>query len=41
MHAIVEVADLVVRFLLLLVNKLFSNENMVVCAGCRTAYQPR
>ncbi len=41
MHAIVEVADLVVRFLLLLVNKLFSSENMVVCAGCRTAYQPR
>ncbi len=39
MHAIVDVADLVIGFLL--VKELFASENMSVCAGCRTAYQPR
>ena len=39
MHAIVDVADLVIGSLL--VNKLFSTEDTSVCAGCRTAYQPR
>lgn len=39
LHAVVYVADVVLGFPL--VNKLFSSQGIPVCAGCRTAYQPR